>query len=156
MLRAAGLFFSLLLLTATAGYAETEIVTQYPLQDPDLKTFYEAGVSAGLKGMFQGTGPFTFFVPSNSAIEKYGSAKFQQLQKPENQDALIDFILDHIVPGEYPRTALKPMTIKTVNGKDIRISGDNGEIRINDAKITRPGLKGPNGIVFIIDTVLVP
>lgn len=154
MRRAAGLFFSLLLLIASAGYSQTENVIQYPLQDPDLKTFYEAGTAAGLKGMFQGTGPFTFFVPSNDAIEKYGNAKFQQLQK--NQDATVDFVLNHIVPGEYPLKALKPMSVKTINGKDLQISVDNGEIRINGAKITRPPLKGPNGIVYIIDTVLVP
>lgn len=152
MLRRASLFLSVLMCTV-AGYAQT---AQHPLEVPEIKTFIDGAKSAGLQGVFEGTGSFTFFVPSNAAVEKYGSDKFQKLQQPQNRDAFIDLILYHIVPGEYHANALKPMQLKTINNKELRITSENGEIRVNGAKVVKADQQGPNGTVYIIDSVLEP
>lgn len=158
MHRTASLLFSLLLLTVTAGYSQTtqNRADARPLEDPEIKTFVDGAAAGGLRGVFKGTGPFTFFVPSNAAVEKYGNTKFKTLQQPQHEDALVDLILFHIVPGEYHTDVLKPMTIKTISGKDLNITVENGEVRVNGAKIVRGNLDGPNGTVHIIDTVLTP
>lgn len=157
MLRAACFFFSLLMLTI-AGYADntTNPYATHPLDDPEIRLFVDGASAAGLRGVFKGTGPFTFFVPSNAAVEKYGNDKFKKLQQPQNEDTLVDLILFHIVPGEYHLNVLKPMTVKTINGKELNITVDNGEVRVNGAKVIRHDMEGPNGTVHIIDTVLTP
>lgn len=127
-----------------------------PITDPEIKTFVDAGISAGLKDLFQGTGPFTFFAPSNDAVAKFGMDKFKKLQEPQNHDSLVDLIIFHIVPGEYTSNALKTMDVKTIGGKDLHVVVKNGEITVNGAKVIHKDIQVPNGVVHVIDTVLVP
>lgn len=157
------LFFAMLLFSASINaHDTTDKTTQtadtpLPIKNPDIKTFIEAGSAVGLKDLFQGTGPFTLFAPSNAAVVKYGTDKFNKLLKPENHDALVDLILYHVVPGEYlSKSIKKDMTVRTINGKELQITVENGEIRVNGAKVIHADMEGPNGVVHEIDTVLVP
>lgn len=124
--------------------------------DPNFQTFFDAIVVADLTDLFQGTGPFTAFVPTNAAFEKLGKNKLELLFKPENKDQLTSLLIYHIVPGKYLAKSLKSTELKTVNGKNIAVSVDNGEIHINKAKVLRTDIVGPNGVIHEIDTVLEP
>lgn len=124
--------------------------------DPNLSTFVMAIREAELSDLFNGTGPFTAFVPSNAAFEKLGKAQLADLLKPENKDKLVDILIYHIVPGKYIAENLKSKNYRTVNGKDIEVKVDDGKITVNNAKVTRTDLVGPNGVIHEIDTVLMP
>jgi uncharacterized surface protein with fasciclin (FAS1) repeats len=133
-----------------------EAVTTPLFQEPDLKQFADAAKAAELQDLFTGTGPFTLFVPSNSAFEKFGASKLDQLKKPQNHDALVDLLIYHVLPGKYMANTLKTMDVATISGKQLHISVENGEIRVNNAKVIRTDLVGPNGVIHVIDTVLQP
>jgi uncharacterized surface protein with fasciclin (FAS1) repeats len=148
-------FLSLfILLISSVGYGQEPV--KRPIDDPDLKTFVEAGKAAGLQDIFQGTGPFTFFIPSNAAFEKFGRYKLQELMKPQNNDRLVTLLIYHVVPGKYLAQTLKTMELPTISGRSLNISVENGEIRVNGAKVIRSDMVGPNGVVHEIDAVLVP
>lgn len=126
------------------------------INDPNFKTFTDAIVAADLIDIFEGTGPFTAFVPTNEAFEKLGKEKVKELFNPENKDQLTTILIYHIVPGKYPSRNLKSMNLKTVNGKNISVKVENGEIQVNNAKVLRKDIVGPNGVIHEIDTVLLP
>lgn len=137
--------------------AETQIAKNAPLlTHPELSVFAEGVKAADVGDLFQGTGPFTAFIPSNEAIDKFGQNKWKNLLKPENKDELTSILIYHIVPGKYMSKSLKTMTLKTINGKNIEIQVENGQIKVNNAKVIRTDMVGPNGVVHEIDTVLVP
>lgn len=131
---------------------------QYPLMyETDLSTFNRLVEIANLVDFFQGTGPFTAFVPSNEAFAKFDQKNLEKLKQPESRDQLIDLINYHVILGKYLSNTIKPGTFRTVNGKNITIKkDDDGTIWVNDAKVVRIDLCGPNGVAHVIDTVLVP
>jgi len=131
---------------------------EYPLMmEPDLKTFSGLVETAKLADFFQGTGPFTVFAPSNEAFSKFDQTTLENLKKPENRDRLIDLINYHVILGKYLSKNMKSGSFRTVNGKDITIrKDDNGQIWVNEAKVVRVDLVGPNGVAHVIDMVLVP
>ncbi len=158
--------FALGALVFTAGgYAQTAspssaspAVNSNPvlLQDPNLSIFANMVKAAGIRDLFQGTGPFTAFIPNNAAFQKLGTKKLNDLLKPENQDKLVDILTYHIVPGKYLSNTLKTMSLKTINGKFLNIRVENGKIKVNNANVVRTDIIGPNGVVQEIDTVQFP
>lgn len=121
---------------------------------PELSTFASLIRAADLMDFFYGTGPFTSFIPSNDAFEKYGMDKVETLKDPANKDELVDFINYHIILGKYLSSNMKVGKVRTLNGKDITIRSKNGHIYVNDAMVITPDLSGPNGTTFIINHVL--
>lgn len=126
------------------------------LQEPDLKIFADLIVAAELSDLFEGTGPFTAFVPTNQAFEKLGEKKLSDLKKPENKDELTSLLIYHIIPGKYLSPNLKTRSYQTINGKKLTVDVDNGEIKVNGARVIKADLMGPNGVIHKIDTVLLP
>lgn len=131
---------------------------QYPvMREADLSTFTGLVETANLVDFFQGTGPFTVFAPSNEAFVKFDQKSLEKLKQPESRDQLIDLINYHVILGKYLSKNIKPGTFRTVNGKNITIKkDDDGQLWVNNAKVIRVDLCGPNGVAHIIDTVLVP
>jgi uncharacterized surface protein with fasciclin (FAS1) repeats len=161
MKRCTLLFLCGALSVCSLSYSEespsTEAAKTYMLlKRPELSTLALLVEKAGLVNFFQGTGPFTVFAPSNTAFEKMDKATLESLQRPENRDSLIDLINYHVVMGEYPSNRLKSRSYKTVNGKDIEVRNENGEITVNGVKVVKADLEGPNGVAYIIDSVLKP
>lgn len=126
------------------------------IQDPNISTFRSAIEAAGLSELFKGTGPFTAFIPTNKAFEKFGKDKLNELLKPENKDRLIDLLTYHITTGKYLAQNLKTRTYRAINGKNLNVTVENGVIKVNNATIIRADMVGPNGVIHEIDTVLVP
>ena len=149
--------YLLVILGLMLNFTVSAIETSTPLfKDPELKTFGDEVEAANIENLFQGTGPFTAFVPSNEAFDKYGKEKLQELNKPENNEKLTNLLLYHIVSGKYMAKSLKPMSLKTINGKPVEIKGDQGKFTVNHAKIIKTDLVGPNGVIHVIDEVLTP
>ena len=133
---------------------QNEMNKPHPLNDPQLSTFRELIYGTGVHDLFQGTGPFTVFAPSNEAFATLGSQQLESLKKdPEKMTAIL---LYHVIPGKYMSAYIKSETVRTVNGKTINLGKQGNTITVNQAKVIRTDLIGPNGVVHIIDTVLIP
>lgn len=125
--------------------------------DPDIGTFVKIAKAAELLNLFEGTGPFTAFIPSNDAFKHAGDKQMDEWLKPENRDNLTVLILYHVVPGRYTEKNLKTKELGALNGKKLNITvSDNGNISVNDAKVVKKNISGPNGEIYVIDKVLTP
>lgn len=127
-----------------------------PISSPELSMFKQALIAADLGDIFEGTGPFTAFSPTNEAFERLGKDRLNELMKPENKDALASLLMYHIVHGRYNTPALKSKELKTLNGKNITIVVKDGSITVNGAKTVKTDMNGSYGVLHEIDTVLVP
>jgi uncharacterized surface protein with fasciclin (FAS1) repeats len=120
------------------------------------KTLVAAVKAAGLVETLQGKGPFTVFAPTDEAFAKLPAGTVEDLLKPENKDKLVAILTYHVVPGKVMAADLKTMMVQTVNGKDLSIKVDDGKVTVNDANVIKADVAASNGVIHVIDTVLLP
>ena len=121
------------------------------------KTLASALQAAGLVDTLKGDGPFTVFAPTDEAFAKLPAGTVENLLKPENKDQLVAILTYHVVPGKVEAAdVVKLDEAKTVNGKmvDIEVKGDTA--MVNDAKVTKADIAASNGVIHVIDTVILP
>jgi transforming growth factor-beta-induced protein len=126
---------------------------------PSLSTLVAAVDAAGLAATLQGPGPFTIFAPDNIAFKIAGDDTVANLLKPENKATLTSILTYHVVPGTYTAADILKVPghkLKTVNGKELRFAVVNGKLLVNGAGVLAADVKTGNGVVHIIDTVLIP
>jgi uncharacterized surface protein with fasciclin (FAS1) repeats len=112
--------------------------------------------AAGLVETLQGEGPFTVFAPTNAAFEKLPEGTLEDLLKPENKDKLVAILTYHVVAGNVMAADVVKLTkATTVQGSDIMIDTSDG-VKVNDATVTQTDLKTKNGVIHVIDTVIIP
>lgn len=122
----------------------------------NLSTLVSAVKAAGLVETLQGDGPFTVFAPTNEAFSKLPEGTLESLLKPENKDQLVKILTYHVVSGEVMSTDLSDgMTAETVEGSTITVDLSNG-VKINNANVVKADIKASNGVVHIIDSVIMP
>jgi uncharacterized surface protein with fasciclin (FAS1) repeats len=120
------------------------------------KTLVAAVQAAGLVETLKGAGPFTVFAPTDEAFAALPAGTVEGLLKPENKDKLVAILTYHVVPGKVMSTDLKDnTTAKTVQGGEIKIDLDNGAM-INDAKVVTADIVADNGVIHVIDKVIMP
>jgi len=113
--------------------------------------------AAGLVDTLKGKGPFTVFAPTDDAFAKLPAGTVDDLLKPENKQKLIAILTYHVVPGKVTAAqAMKLTSAKTVNGESLNISTEGGTVKINDATVTKADIMCSNGVIHVIDTVLMP
>jgi uncharacterized surface protein with fasciclin (FAS1) repeats len=113
--------------------------------------------AAGLVDTLKGKGPFTVFAPTDEAFAKLPAGTVEDLLKPENKEKLVSILTYHVVPGDVTSKQVVKMTdAKTVNGKDVTIKVSGGSVMIDNAKVIKPDVKASNGVIHVIDTVLIP
>lgn len=123
----------------------------------DFKTLVAAVKAADLAATLKGEGPFTVFAPTDEAFAKLPKEALADLLKPENKEKLASILTYHVVPGKVDAAAVSKMTsAKTVNGKDVTVKAENGTVMINDAKVIKADIPASNGIIHVVDTVLMP
>jgi len=121
------------------------------------KTLTAAMQAAGLTDTLKGQGPFTVFAPTDDAFAKLPAGTVDSLLKPENKQKHDAIHTYHVVPGRVTAAQVSKMTeAKTVNGKDLTIRTDQGKVLINDATVTKADIECSNGVIHVIDTVLIP
>ncbi len=120
-------------------------------------TLATALTEAGLVETLKGEGPFTVFAPTDAAFEKLPDGTVETLLMPENKDKLTAILTYHVVPGKVKAADVVNLeSAETVNGKSISIAVENGAVMINDATVTTADVKASNGVIHIIDSVLLP
>ena len=121
------------------------------------KTLVAAVQAAGLVDTLKGAGPFTLFAPSDEAFAKLPAGTVEDLLKPENKDKLVAILTYHVVPGKVMAAdvAGKETMAKSVQGGEIKVNGTNG-VMVNDAKVVQADIVADNGVIHVIDAVIMP
>ncbi|MCB1448931.1 MAG: fasciclin domain-containing protein [Nitratireductor sp.] len=120
------------------------------------KTLVAAVQAAGLVDTLKGEGPFTVFAPTDEAFAALPAGTVEDLLKPENKDKLVKILTYHVVAGKVMSTDLKDdMMAKTVEGGEVKIDLDNGPM-VNDAKVVTADVAADNGVIHVIDKVIMP
>jgi uncharacterized surface protein with fasciclin (FAS1) repeats len=122
------------------------------------KTLAAALEAAGLIDALTGEGPFTVFAPTDEAFAKLPAGTVESLLKPENKEKLKSILLYHVVPGSVTAkqvTKLNGRSVKTLEGSSIKVGTMNG-VTVDDARVTKTNIHASNGVIHVIDTVLMP
>lgn len=123
----------------------------------DFKTLAAALQAAGLVDTLKGAGPFTVFAPTDEAFAKLPAGTVQDLLKPENKQKLISILTYHVVPGAVMASNVAKLhEAKTVNGQELKIMAEDGKVMVGDANVTKADIQCSNGVIHVIDTVLLP
>ncbi len=144
-------------------------IVQNAVNSPIHKTLVAAVKAAGLVDTLNSAGPFTVFAPTDDAFNKLPAGTVDTLVKPENKDTLVKILTYHVVPGRITSKQMEKMikkgggkaTLKTVQGEELTATMSDGKIMLTDAKggmatITTADVYQSNGIIDVIDTVLMP
>jgi uncharacterized surface protein with fasciclin (FAS1) repeats len=159
--------------TVTVGGAPmypSKNIVQNAVNSKDHTTLVAAVKAAGLVDTLQGAGPFTVFAPTNAAFAKLPAGTVDNLVKPENKDTLTKILTYHVVPGRLTAAGLMKAIkdgegtakLKTAAGGDIWIKqAGPGKLSVTDAKgdvamVTIPDVLQSNGVIHVVDTVLLP
>jgi uncharacterized surface protein with fasciclin (FAS1) repeats len=122
------------------------------------KTLAAALEAAGLIDALTGEGPFTVFAPTDEAFAKLPAGTVESLLKPENKEKLKSILLYHVIPGSVTAkqvTKLNGRSVKTLEGSSIKVGTMNG-VTVDDARVTKTNIHASNGVIHVIDTVLMP
>ncbi|MCX6981477.1 MAG: fasciclin domain-containing protein [Verrucomicrobia bacterium] len=119
-------------------------------------TLVAAVKAAGLVDTLNGAGPFTVFAPTDEAFAKLPAGTVETLLKPENKEKLIAILTYHVLAGKVMAADVKTMAAKTVNGKEASIKVDGGKVTIGAANVVKTDIAASNGVIHVIDAVLIP
>merc|ERR1719183_2675987 len=148
--------FSVLPLLATTAHGVSNIV-QLAEATPDLSTLVTAVSAGGLVKTLESPGPFTVFAPTNEAFAALPAGVVANLLKPENKAKLDDVLTYHVVSGSVHAKDLSDgQVIKTVEGKTLLATVNKTGVFINNAQVTTADVDASNGVVHIVDAVLLP
>ena len=144
---------------AVPALAADKTIVEIAASNPDFSTLVAAVKAAGLAETLSGDGPFTVFAPTNAAFEKLPKGTVESLLKPENKEKLAGILKYHVVAGKVMAAdaiKLDGKSAKTVQGSSAPIIVKGGVVYIGDAKIVKTDIVGSNGVIHVIDTVILP
>jgi len=117
-------------------------------------TLVTAVEAAGLVDTLKGPGPFTVFAPTDAAFAKIPKAKLDALLK--DKAALAKVLTYHVVSGKVMAADVKPGMVKTVEGGSLSIKAKGGKVMVDKAHVAKTDIAADNGVIHVIDTVLMP
>lgn len=120
------------------------------------KTLTAALDAAGKTEMLTEKGPYTVFAPSDEAFAKLPKGTVEMLLKPENKEKLGKILAYHVIEGKVMAADVKTMMAKTANGAELDIKVKDGKVMVNDAHVVKADVKASNGVIHVIDKVLMP
>jgi uncharacterized surface protein with fasciclin (FAS1) repeats len=132
-------------------------IVDIAIGSPEHTTLVAALKAAGLVETLKGAGPFTVFAPTNSAFKGLPTGTVDALLAPAKKADLTAILTYHVVAGAVKAADLKDgQKIKTLQGDELTVSVKDGKVMINGANVTTADLLGSNGVVHVIDAVLMP
>ena len=154
------------LMTAVAACAPMDTgddIVDIAAGNEDFSTLVAAVQAAGLVETLKGPGPFTVFAPTNAAFAKLPAGTLDSLLMPENKDKLVAVLTYHVVPGAVTSDQLigERLNVETVQGQTVHIDGTAGgkygsAVRVNQSNVTAADIIATNGVIHVIDKVLLP
>ena len=163
---AGGVLFALMAIAGAASStraAVNETLKQSDLVDTavsagQFKTLAAALEAAGLIDALKGAGPFTVFAPTDEAFAKLPAGTLESLLKPENKEKLKSILLYHVVSGNVPASEVAKLngrSVKTLQGSSVKVKTNHG-VMVGNAKVVQTDVMASNGVIHVIDTVLIP
>ena len=142
---------------ATAAYSADMDIVDTAVAAGEFNTLATALAAAGLVETLKGPGPFTVFAPTDAAFANLPADTLDDLLKPENKAQLSAILTYHVVPGEVMAADVVQMNeAETVNGAMLEIKVEGATVMVNDATVTATDIGASNGVIHVIDTVLIP
>ena len=136
---------------------ETKVdIVETAIAAGNFSTLAKALTAAGLIDTLKGNGPFTVFAPTDDAFAKLPQQTLSDLLKPENKEKLVAVLTYHVVPGKVTASDVANISQAiTVQGQSLKVDTKDG-VKINDAKVIAANVEASNGVIHIIDSVLLP
>ncbi|WP_427916955.1 fasciclin domain-containing protein [Vibrio amylolyticus] len=132
-------------------------IVDVAVENGSFNTLVAAVKAAGLVDTLKSDGPFTVFAPTDEAFAKLPAGTVETLLKPENKDQLIDILTYHVVSGKVMASdVVKLNSATTVEGKDVAIEVKGSNVMINNATVIAADVPASNGVIHVIDSVLLP
>jgi uncharacterized surface protein with fasciclin (FAS1) repeats len=141
--------------TANKNFAE---LAQAAASQGSFKILTQATKAAGLEEQLTAQGPYTVFAPTDAAFNALPQGTLENLLKPENKQQLVQLLTYHVIPGQVTSTQLTSGDVKTVEGTPVTIDVNSTArtISVNGAKVTQADILASNGVVHIVDQVILP
>ncbi len=160
MIRKITTMFAALLLFTSLAHADhhgmKQDIVDVAAGNGSFNTLVAAVKAAGLVDTLKGEGPFTVFAPTDDAFAKLPEGTVESLLKPENKDKLVAILTYHVVSGKVMAADVVDLTsATTVQGSDVSVKASD-KVMINDATVVMADVKAKNGVIHVIDTVLIP
>ncbi len=151
------LSFTALMAQESNGTAAQDDIVAVAMANDNFSTLVAALKAADLVETLQGEGPFTVFAPTNEAFAALPAGTLDNLLKPENKDQLVKILTYHVVPGKVMAADLEDgMTASTVEGTDAEVMKEGENFVIAGATIVQPDIAASNGVIHVIDAVMMP
>ncbi len=131
-------------------------IVQVAEANGSFKTLTAALKAAGLDKTLASRGPFTVFAPTDAAFAALPKGTVEKLLMPENRATLVKILTYHVVSGENLSTSLKSGPVKTLEGAPVRVNVSSAGVMVNTAKVVKADVKASNGVIHVIDKVMLP
>jgi uncharacterized surface protein with fasciclin (FAS1) repeats len=141
---------------APAAETAKQDIVDIAAGNDDFSTLVAAVKAAGLVETLKGDGPFTVFAPTNAAFEKLPAGTVADLLKPENKEKLTAVLTYHVIPAKVMAADVKTGEVATVQGGKVKIEVKDGAVTVDGAKVVKTDIAGTNGVIHVIDTVILP
>lgn len=141
-------------LTLALGTAQAADIVDTAKSAGSFNTLVTAVQAAGLVDTLKGPGPFTVFAPTDEAFAKVPKDKLDALLK--DKAALTKVLTYHVVPGKVMAKDVKAGQVKTVQGSPLTVTVNSGTVMVDNAKVVKTDVVADNGVIHVIDTVLMP
>ena len=140
----------------SAGCGGEHDIVDTAVEAGSFNTLVAAVKAAGLVEALKGDGPFTVFAPSDEAFAKLPAGTVESLLKPENIEKLKAILTYHVVSGKILSGDVKPGDVETLQGSTLSVTAKNGAVMINQATIVATDVTATNGVIHVIDEVIIP
>lgn len=140
---------------STAAETMPGTIVEVASSTDGFSTLVAAVTAAGLAETLSGPGPFTVFAPTDAAFAALPAGVLDALLLPENKDLLVKILTYHVVSGKVMAADVKDGSVATVQGDTVALSTANG-VTINGAKVTMADVPASNGVIHVIDAVILP
>lgn len=151
------MFVAAVVLPISVAHAATKDIVDTAADAGKFQTLIAAAKAAGLVETLKGPGPYTVFAPTDEAFAKLPKGTVEDLLKPENKAKLAAILTYHVLPGKVMAADIagKKANVKTVQGSELAVDATTG-VKVNEATVTTADVAASNGVIHIIDTVVMP
>jgi len=140
-----------------SSMTDTPSIVEIAAGNDDFSTLVAALTAAGLVDVLSGEGPFTVFAPTNAAFEKLPAGTVEGLLKPENKQQLTDVLTYHVVAGAvYASDVVELSEATTVQGSTVDITVTEDGVMVDNANVVATDIEASNGVIHVIDSVILP
>ncbi len=145
-------------IAACAPVDDGDDIVDIAAGNEDFSTLVAAVSAAGLVDTLKSDGPFTVFAPTNAAFAALPAGTVESLLKPENKDQLVSILTYHVVPGAVTSDQLagQRLSVATVQGDTVHIDATGGGVKVDGANVTTADIIATNGVIHVIDAVILP